>query len=266
MKTEIPSNRHEILLEALERCYNEMFERAQPSVTWEQVNKNVLDGVYGEGVKDAYNYHYLSSKEYEDIREKYMYMYNIHDRWKDNAELMINYLKEGGTKDKWIPEKIHENGFKEPGYRGYEQVPSFEKHLFDILSEFEGKILNAETKTELQIKIVDKVFELMNYCKDFYRGDREVSNFIFSVMDLSPNSNKEAVIENWKKLGKDIEIIDKIEDPWSGELVFPEEIEGYEEGKVYNYDIDEWVTPEELEEYERKQNENGTINNFEDID
>lgn len=247
-ENKIPQNRHDILLEALKRCYDEMYRKSQPSVTWEEVNQNVIDNKYGEGVKDAYNFHYLSQEEYKDIRQKYMNMYNIHNDWKENAQLMIDYLSNGGTKDKWIPEKIHEDGSKEPGYRGYEKVPPISELIHDILKEYIGE----ENCEEVRDKITNKVLEVTNWCKDFYRGDREESQFIFSVMDLSPNINKDTVKENWEKLGESIEIIDKIEDPYTGEWELPENVEGYKPGLVFNYDLDEWVTPEELEKYEQE--------------
>ena len=100
-------------------------------------------------------------------------------------------------------------------------------------------------------QVLEKVFELMDECKNFYRHDSEETSFIFSLMNLAPSFNKEDVIDEWKKLGKDIEIIDKIQDPYSEEWVYPDEVEGYKPGLVFNYDIDEWVTLEELKQWKR---------------
>ena len=236
----IPQTRKELLLEALERCFDEIYQHSQPPVSWKQLNENVENNVYGENVRDAYKFHYISMNEYNDIREKYLYMYNVKSDWKHFADLMINYLKNGGIKDKYFKEKIDENGFKHPGYRGYEDVPKLDKQL--------EKIIHNDSERH---QVLEKVFELMNECKNFYRHDSEETSFIFSLMNLAPSFNKEDVIDEWKKLGKDIEIIDKIQDPYSEEWVYPDEVEGYKPGLVFNYDIDEWVTLEELKQWKR---------------
>ena len=123
--------RSEILEQAIHDCLNEMYQKSQPSITFDEVIEKHKTGEYNEKVL-AYERHYLPQEEYLEIEEKYIRAYRIHNEWNDDAELMIDYLEKGGTKDKWIPEKIHENGFKEPGYRGYEKTPQ----LIDALKEF----------------------------------------------------------------------------------------------------------------------------------
>ena len=89
----------------------------------------------------------------------------------------------------------------------------------------------------------------LNNYRNYYRGNHELNSFNMSIMDLSPWSDKQTVIESWKKLGIDITIEDKIIDPMTGEYELPSKIEGYKPGLVFNYDTDEWVTPEELENH-----------------
>jgi hypothetical protein len=234
-----PNNRQEILIEAVTRCLNEMYQKSQPSATWEQVNENVRNNVYG-GAKDAYNFYYLADQEYLDILDKYMSMYNIKNRWADDAQLMIDYLRHGGTKNKYIQPNTDEDGNYHPGYRGYEEVDSLETYFVQLISD----VVERKRATE-------KVFELMENCKDFYLGNKEESSFRMSITDYAPCMRKDTVISKWKELGKDITIVDKIEDPYTGEFVLPTELDGYFDGAVFNYDLDCWTTQEELDEWEK---------------
>lgn len=191
-----------ILERAVEECLDEMYRKSQPSITWEEVLKGHKEGKYSEN-NTVIDQHYLSQDEYTDIKERYMHMYNIHNDWKDSADLMIEYLEKGGTKDKYIPAVTDETGYH-PGYRGYEKTPK----LIDALKEF----LSEEDAQ----KATEKVFELMNDCKNFYRGDAEESSFSFTLMNYSPNSCKDKVQEFW---GDKVKIYDRRMDPEVGEFV-----------------------------------------------
>ena len=191
-----------ILERAVEECLDEMYRKSQPSITWEEVLKGHEEGKYSEN-NTVIDQHYLSQDEYTDIKERYMHMYNIHNDWKDNADLMIDYLEKGGTKDKYIPAITDETGYH-PGHRGYEKTPK----LIDALKEF----LSEEDAQ----KATDKVLELMNECKNFYRGDAEENSFSFTLMNYSPNSCKDKVQEFW---GDKVKIYDRRMDPEVGEFV-----------------------------------------------
>lgn len=219
--------RSEILEQAIHDCLNEMYQKSQPSITFDEVIEKHKTGEYNEKVL-AYERHYLPQEEYLEIEEKYIRAYRIHNEWIDDAELMIDYLEKGGTKDKWIPEKIHEDGFKEPGYRGYEKTPK----LIDALKEF----LSEEDAQ----KAYDKTMELMNNCKDFYNPTREENNFRFTIANYSPCCNKETVQSNYS----DITIYERVYDPVNEEWVdvTPQQIEKWrEELEEWN---DEWFKEE----------------------
>lgn len=64
-------------------------------------------------------------------------------------------------------------------------------------------------------KVMDYIHKYMNY----YRSDHYANSYSFNVcLGASPNSNKDAVIENWKKYrNKDITINDNIYDEDSSE-------------------------------------------------
>ena len=58
------------------------------------------------------------------------------------VEIVEKYLKEGGNKDKYIPEKVEPNGFKHPGYRSYEKVPPLKEHITICLTSLEYSFHN----------------------------------------------------------------------------------------------------------------------------
>ena len=57
-------------------------------------------------------------------------------------------------------------------------------------------------------KLQDKFFEFLDMAGNFYNWNGDLNSFNTSVyLGVSPNSNKKAVIENWKKYRNiDIEI------------------------------------------------------------
>lgn len=218
--------RTDVVLRAIEECLDEMYMKSQPSVSWKEVNQHIVDNIYGENVKDGYNFHYLSEAEFYEIKEKYLTIYNLKPHWHDHCNIIKEYLMNGGPTN----EKI--NGF-------YQSVPSINEQLKDILA------------TDPNVKeTLETVFDMLQKCEDFYKFDIDERTFLSNISNYAPSSNKETVIDNWKKLGQDIEIKNKVEDPYSGELVFPETLDGWFEGAVFNYDLDEWVTPEDMKIWE----------------
>lgn len=196
-------DRQKILDEAYERCMEEMYLKSQPSVSYKQLIQDLKDGKIEDTPENPiYNRYYLSQEEFIYIRDKYIKAYRIQELWHDNIELLEKYLNEGGTKDKWIPERVDEDGFKHPGYRGYEEVPPIKKQI----AEFLMHNINGEY-VELGDKITEIVMDTIKDCKEFYRFDREHSGFSVSIaLGASPTSNPESVKEYWKSQGVDIEI------------------------------------------------------------
>ena len=79
--------------------------------------------------------------------------------------------------------------------------------LFKLCSEANNIPLYQPPK-KLVFGLQDKFFEFLDMAGKFFRWDRDLNSFKMSVyLGPSPNSNKKAVIENWKKYrNKDIEI------------------------------------------------------------
>jgi hypothetical protein len=193
-------DRDVILQQAIDNCYEEMYQKAQPSANYKELIEKIKSGELKDSSEDPlYKKYYLSQEEFEYIRNKYKEAYNIKSVWKNNIELLESYLTEGGTKDKYIPSRMDEDGYIHPGYRSYEKV----KPLVNQIEELIGNKELAESITKL---IINNITD----CKEYYRFDREENSFDWQVaLGCAPTSNKEEVIKYWKSQGKDITIEDK---------------------------------------------------------
>ena len=196
-------DRKEILERAYHDCMAEMYAKAQPPGDYDWYIEDVKAGRIGKDER-VYERHYLSQEEFEHIRDKYMDAYGIKEHWHPNIEVLEDYLNNGGTKDKYIPERVDEDGFRHPGYRGYENVKPIKEQIREI-------IINELGEGNVSEKIIDSinntVMNTISDCKNFYRFDRERSEFSCSVaLGASPTFNPNEAIEYWKSQGVDIKI------------------------------------------------------------
>ena len=227
-------SRRSIIQEAFDRCMEEMFNKSQPAGSYEEYVRKARMGEITENDR-VYEWHYLSQEEYKYILDKYIDAYGMRERWTDYVNTVINYFKEDAAKDKWFPERTDEDGFRHPGYRGYEHLPHFANVIEDIINK---KGVNDKEDINVIAKaIYDAVIQRIEYCRDFYKFDREESGFHMSIaMGPSPTCNKESVIEYWKDKGVDLEIVDRDPDKfWE----IDEYGEDYEDDEEYEESIDE---------------------------
>lgn len=179
-------SRNSIIDEGIIKCLDEMYQHSQPSITWKELNEQAkIDKENGIEGRHYWDEHYLGKEEYDEIFEKWAHAYRAINEWKDDVDVVLRYLTEGGTKDKWIERN---NG--EPGYRGYEEVAPLVEHVKSILNE------NNINNDELPKTIVDKVVELITTCKNFYRFDRDNERFSYNVNMMGPCCNIESV-QQW---------------------------------------------------------------------
>jgi len=174
--------RSDVLADATEKCIKALYEQAQPKVEWEDFIRQNKE--YKEGPR-PYEFYYLPEKIFKEIVEMYQHAYKVPSQIKNHINTLTNYFNDP-IRDKWIKGKTED----EPGHRGYEHfIP-----LKEIIGEDN----------------LNKVLEYMNEALNFYRWDYDLQCFNMSVyLGASPNSNKQAVIDNWKKYrGIDI-IIDE---------------------------------------------------------
>lgn len=197
-------NRKSILERAYHECMKEMYSRAQPSCDYDQLLKDAADGKIGKEER-VYERYYLSQAEFKYVLEKYIQAYNIKRYWDDYIEILRKYLEEGGTKDKYINPYTDEHGNYHPGHRGYESVPKLKEQIKEILKTEIGE---GNVTDKIRDKITNKVFEIIDNCKTFYKFDSEESSFSASVaLGPSPSSSAERVKEYWKEEhGIDLEI------------------------------------------------------------
>ena len=208
-----------VISDAIEKCLKELYTLVVPSITWEEFEKECIE--YSEKYKKweserkenkelenksrkecigpaPYEFYYLPNEIIKDICNSYVYAYELdrHQNLLDTIEVLKNYCKEPIV-DKYIE---GENGF--PGHRGYGYPDNLEKEITKILGP------EAEDNPYHVHKICDKFFEFLDMAGEFYNWNRDLNTFNCSVyLGPSPNSNKEAVIENWKKYrNQDIEI------------------------------------------------------------
>ena len=210
--------RDEVLSQAVEECLKDFYNYTFPKVSWEDFLKENQEYTkkYNEWEKlenkppinefcgpRPYEFYYLPSDILKDIVTYYVHSYkiDIQQELLDTIEILKNYCKEPIV-DKYIDDWTDETGFHHPGYRSYDHPNNLEKELIEICSQHSHEPVNMAK--ELQ----DKFFEFLDMAGKFYNWNRDLNTFNCSVyLGPSPNSNKKAVIENWKKYrNQDIEI------------------------------------------------------------
>ena len=166
-----------------------------------------------------YEFYYLDKEILKDICDSYVYAYRLDGRQEllDTIETLKNYC-EDPIVDKYIEGRGKPGDDDwEPGHRGYEHPDNLEKEISRILCldntlvdpEMAENAEDYESKLDkLSKQICDKFFEFLDMAGNFYNWTRDLNTFNTNVyLGPSPNSNKEAVIENWKQYrNKDIEI------------------------------------------------------------
>ena len=219
--------RSDIIEDAIESCLKEIYSFVQPHIEWDEFTKECK--IYSEKYKKwesernsnpdyknksivecigprPYEYYYIPKEVLKDICDSYVHAYRFdqHQELLDTIEILKNYCKEPII-DKWIEGEFREDGTRWPGHRGYDHPDNLEKEIFKIIDD------NAplyQPPKKLVSELRDKFFEFLDMAGNFYNWNRDLNTFNCSVyLGPSPNSNKEAVIENWKKYrNQDIKI------------------------------------------------------------
>ena len=196
----------------------EKFRKLYAKLDWE--NKPITECI---GPR-PYEFYYLPKEVMKDICDSYVHAYNIDSQQEllNTIQILKDYCRKPIV-DKYIDDWTDETGFHHPGYRSYDHPDNLEKEIFSILKENSNYWKNAigeSNPSDLSKELQNKFFEFLNMAGNFYNWNRDLNTFNMTVyLGPSPNSNKEAVIENWKKYkGKDIEIDeDKIKKEYYGD-------------------------------------------------
>ena len=223
--------RDEVLTKASMDCLKDLYKLAQPSVDWNdfmqenkeyslkykewddwKIKKTPHPEWEGKSITEIlgprpYEFYYLPKDVMKEIADSYIIAYRINTQQEllNTIEILKSYCKDTII-DKYIDEHIDENGNWHPGYRSYDHPNNLEKEINKIITNYKGgKIPDQEL---LINNIKNKFFEFLDMAGNFFDWNRDLNSFNVSVyLGPSPNSNKEAVIENWKKYrNQDIEI------------------------------------------------------------
>lgn len=181
-------SREDILTRARIECLTEMYAKAQPaydltkfideSKAIKKYNPNWKHPDDSDTKWPLYLQHYLSEAEFEYIRDKYIKAYGLDSHWKPDIDLLLNDLKEG----------VKHDVYKE--YRRCETLPGLVEQI--------GQ------------EAADKVEYLIKECRDWYRFDREESDFRCAIaLGGSPCSCAKTVKEYWATKGIELEIVER---------------------------------------------------------
>ena len=210
-------SRDYVIGSAVDECLKELYSFAQPHVEWEEFKKECKEyskkhrewekNIHPEWKDKSmiecigpkpFEFYFLPREVMKDICDSYVQAYRLDQQQEllDTIETLKNYCKEPIV-DKWIEGK---NG--DPGHRGYEHPDNLEKQLTDLIPD------SGFDKSAIAESVQNKFFEFLDMAGNFYSWNRDLNSFDMSVyLGPSPNSNKEAVIKNWKEYrNQDIEI------------------------------------------------------------
>ena len=164
----------DVMWQAVEDTLEEMFFYSFPSISWKQ---RVQDKKDGKDVDmDLIHHHYLPHELYKSILEMAKHNYGYEPFFQDYTEHLTQYLLEGG----------YAADPDNPGRDNNKQHPSIKEEIGEEAFEILKKRLKAYS--------------------DFYRFDHSRWKFDFTVMNYSPNSNRQTVIDYWKSQGVDLHI------------------------------------------------------------
>ena len=237
--------RDDVLSRAADDCMKELYSLAQPSIDWDEFVKENKIYIEKYRIWEEYNkskhrkdenpdewesqkkkhpdweeksitecigprpyeFYYLPREVMKDICDDYVRAYRMDSQQEllNTIEILKKYCQEPIV-DKYIDDYTDEHGNHHPGYRGYD-------HPDDLQTELQKIIVKENPESneqELASDCVSKFFEFLDMAGNFFTWNRDLNSFNMSVyLGPSPNSNKEAVIENWKKYRKQDITIDE---------------------------------------------------------
>ena len=253
-------NRDNVLSKAVDECFEELYTLVVPKITWEEFKeeckiysnkykaweeykrlfiKRETENLSEEELKrfsvfpinwenksitecigpSPYEFYFLPKEIMKDICDSYVHAYKIDNQQEllDTIETLKNYCKEPIV-DKYIDDWTDETGFHHPGYKSYDHPDNLEKEIFKIIDD---NIPLYQPPIKLVSELQNKFFEFLDMAGNFFNWNRDLNSFNITVYGgPSPNTNKEDVIENWKKYrNQDIEIDEEqIKKDYYGEL------------------------------------------------
>ena len=164
----------EAMWAAVEDTLEEMYHYSFPSVSWKQRLQDKKDGKDVD--MDLISHHYLPHELYKSILEMAKRNYSYEPFFQDYTEHLTQFLLEGG----------YGADPDNPGKDNNKQHPSIKEEIGEEAFEILKKRLKAYS--------------------DFYRFDHQRWKFDYTVMNYSPNCNRQTVIDYWKSQGVELNI------------------------------------------------------------
>ena len=237
-------SRDDVISQAVDDCMKDLYSLVQPSVEWDDFVKQCkeysdkyriweqFNHAFHNKEKDEetwkrelakypdwenksinycigpkpYEFYYLPKEVMKEIVDSYIYTYRLDQKQEllDTIEILKDYCK-----DPIVDKYVKRNG-NEPGYKSYDHPVSLELCITHLIIDSNLSLSGnyGSDIVNLAKEIVNKFFEFLDMAGNFFCWNKDLNTFNMNVyLGVSPNSNKEAVIENWKKYkGVDIEI------------------------------------------------------------
>ena len=218
--------RNEVLLQACEQCLKELYSKVQPAVTWEdfvgqnkmysnkyllwEKTKDIDPNYIGKTITECigpspYEFYYLPREVFKEIADSYVDAYCIDSQ--QNLLNIIDILKnycEAPIVDAYITESDGQER------RGYSHPDSLKEDIATLLRGY----VNQDDFDAITVskEIVENFYEFLDMAGQFYSWNRDLNTFNTTVyLGPSPCSNKQTVIDNWKKYrNEDITIDDSL--------------------------------------------------------
>lgn len=143
---------------------------------------------------EPYKFYYLPRDVFKEVVDGFIYAYDLdhHQQLLDTIHILKNYCEDP------IVDKYIEREGDQPGYRGYDHPDNLVTEIESLLKMYCG---DSETDFHgVAQELQDLFFEFLDMAGKFFNWNGDLNTFNLNVyLGASPYSNKQGVIDNWKK-------------------------------------------------------------------
>ena len=224
--------RSKVIGKAVDNCMKVLYSLAQPHIEWDEfVKENELyskrykaweryyqlskkESLSEEELKEfstypgswkdksiddcigpaPYKFYYLPRDVFKEVVDSFVYAYELdhHQQLLDTIHILKDYCEQP------IVDKYIEREGGQPGYRGYDHPDNLKREVTKLLDMY---FHNSNCDLSAIAEDIEKVFfNFLDMAGNFYDWNGDLNTFNFNVyLGASPYSNKQGVIDNWKK-------------------------------------------------------------------
>lgn len=151
-----------------------------------------------------YKFYYLPREVLKEVVDSFINAYELdhHQQLLDTIHILKNYCEDP------IVDKYIEREGDQPGYRGYDHPKNLKQEVTRLLDMY---FYNSDCDLFAVAEDIEKIFfNFLDMAGKFFDWNSDLNTFNMNVyLGASPYSNKQGVIDNWKKYrNKTIEIDD----------------------------------------------------------